>query len=154
MDGRFKAPHEIEVNGPVLVSKKILIDTGTRPRGLPIPVLDQIEFNRLTQIRKGRLEAGPGRHSCAKRKLGRALFHAVHGLPGRSSRAIRAAHFLHRATRYAVHHRTLVTRRIEGDVELLGKCGGDEADYKGGGYQQLLHNLILGLVDALSPTRC
>jgi hypothetical protein len=74
----------------------------------------------------------------------------VHGLPGRSSRAIRAAHFLHRATRYAVHHRTLVTRWIEGDVELLGKCGGDEADNKGGGYQQLLHNLLLGLVDALS----
>ena len=74
----------------------------------------------------------------------------MHGLPGRSSRAIRAAHFLHRATRYAVHHRALVTRWIEGDVELLGKCGGDEANYKGGGYQQLLHNLLLGLVDALS----
>ena len=42
--GRFTAPHEIEVNGEALASDKIFIDTGTRPRVLPIPGLDQVEF--------------------------------------------------------------------------------------------------------------
>jgi pyruvate/2-oxoglutarate dehydrogenase complex dihydrolipoamide dehydrogenase (E3) component len=42
--GRFTAPHEVEVNGEKLTSDKIFINTGTRPRVLPIPGLDQIEF--------------------------------------------------------------------------------------------------------------
>lgn len=42
--GRFTAPHEIEVNGKKLASEKIFINTGTRPRILPIPGLDQVEF--------------------------------------------------------------------------------------------------------------
>ena len=42
--GRFTAPQEIEVNGERLTSDKIFINTGTRPRVLPIPGLDQIEF--------------------------------------------------------------------------------------------------------------
>lgn len=42
--GRFTAPHEVEVNGEKLASDKIFINTGTRPRVLPIPGLDQIEF--------------------------------------------------------------------------------------------------------------
>jgi pyruvate/2-oxoglutarate dehydrogenase complex dihydrolipoamide dehydrogenase (E3) component len=42
--GRFSAPHEVEVNGEKLTSDKIFINTGTRPRVLPIPGLDQIEL--------------------------------------------------------------------------------------------------------------
>jgi len=41
--GRFTAPHEVEVNGEKLASDKIFINTGTRPRVLPIPGLDQVE---------------------------------------------------------------------------------------------------------------
>ena len=41
--GRFTAPHEVEVNGEKLASDKIFINTGTRPRILPIPGLDQVE---------------------------------------------------------------------------------------------------------------
>jgi pyruvate/2-oxoglutarate dehydrogenase complex dihydrolipoamide dehydrogenase (E3) component len=41
--GRFTAPHEVEVNGETLRSEKIFINTGTRPRMLPLPGLDQIE---------------------------------------------------------------------------------------------------------------
>jgi len=42
--GRFTAPHAIEVNGEKLTSDKIFINTGTRPRILPIPGLDQVEY--------------------------------------------------------------------------------------------------------------
>ena len=42
--GRFTTPHEIEVNGEKLASDKIFINTGTRPRILPIPGLDQVEL--------------------------------------------------------------------------------------------------------------
>ena len=38
--GRFTAPHEIEVNGEKLAGDKIFINTGTRPRILPIPGLE------------------------------------------------------------------------------------------------------------------
>ena len=41
--GRFTTPHEVEVNGEKLASDKIFINTGTRPRILPIPGLDQVE---------------------------------------------------------------------------------------------------------------
>lgn len=41
--GRFTASHEIEVNVEKLTSDKIFINTGTRPRILPIPGLDQVE---------------------------------------------------------------------------------------------------------------
>ena len=41
--GRFTAPHEVEVNGERLTSDKIFINTGTRPRTIPIPSIDQIE---------------------------------------------------------------------------------------------------------------
>jgi pyruvate/2-oxoglutarate dehydrogenase complex dihydrolipoamide dehydrogenase (E3) component len=41
---RFTAPHEIEVNGEKLASNKIFINTGTRPRILPIPGIEQIEI--------------------------------------------------------------------------------------------------------------
>jgi pyruvate/2-oxoglutarate dehydrogenase complex dihydrolipoamide dehydrogenase (E3) component len=41
---RFTGPHEIEVNGERLASDKIFINTGTRPRLLPLPGLDKIEF--------------------------------------------------------------------------------------------------------------
>jgi pyruvate/2-oxoglutarate dehydrogenase complex dihydrolipoamide dehydrogenase (E3) component len=41
--GCFTAPHEVEVNGEKLASDKIFINTGTRPRILPIPGLDQVE---------------------------------------------------------------------------------------------------------------
>lgn len=40
---RFSAPHEVAVGGETLTSEKIFINTGTRPRILPIPGLDQIE---------------------------------------------------------------------------------------------------------------
>ncbi|MBC8020576.1 MAG: mercuric reductase [Methyloceanibacter sp.] len=42
--GRFTAPHEIEVNGEKLSSDRIFINTGTRPRILPIPGLDQVAY--------------------------------------------------------------------------------------------------------------
>jgi pyruvate/2-oxoglutarate dehydrogenase complex dihydrolipoamide dehydrogenase (E3) component len=41
--GRFVCPHEIEVEGERLKSDKIFINTGTRPRIVPLPGLDQIE---------------------------------------------------------------------------------------------------------------
>jgi pyruvate/2-oxoglutarate dehydrogenase complex dihydrolipoamide dehydrogenase (E3) component len=42
--GRFTGPHQIEVNGETLSSDKIFINTGTRPRILPIPGLDQVAY--------------------------------------------------------------------------------------------------------------
>ena len=41
---RFTGPHQIEVNGDPLASDKIFINTGTRPRILPIPGLDKIAY--------------------------------------------------------------------------------------------------------------
>lgn len=54
--GRFTSPHAIEVNGETLTSERIFINTGTRPRILPIPGLEEVEVltNRnimdLTQL--------------------------------------------------------------------------------------------------------
>ena len=42
--GRFTGPHEVEVNGETLASDKIFVNTGTRPRILPIPGLDQVPY--------------------------------------------------------------------------------------------------------------
>ena len=42
--GRFTGPHEVEVDGEKLSSDRIFINTGTRPRILPIPGLDQVEY--------------------------------------------------------------------------------------------------------------
>lgn len=42
--GRFTGPHEVAVNGETLSSEKIFINTGTRPRILPIPGLDQVPY--------------------------------------------------------------------------------------------------------------
>ena len=42
--GRFTGSHTIEVNGQILTSKHIFIDTGTRPRIVPIPGLDEVEY--------------------------------------------------------------------------------------------------------------
>jgi pyruvate/2-oxoglutarate dehydrogenase complex dihydrolipoamide dehydrogenase (E3) component len=42
--GRFTGPHKIEVNGEKIASDKIFINTGTRPRILPIPGLDQVDY--------------------------------------------------------------------------------------------------------------
>jgi pyruvate/2-oxoglutarate dehydrogenase complex dihydrolipoamide dehydrogenase (E3) component len=42
--GRFTGPHTVEVNGETLASDKIFINTGTRPRILPIPGLDQVPY--------------------------------------------------------------------------------------------------------------
>jgi pyruvate/2-oxoglutarate dehydrogenase complex dihydrolipoamide dehydrogenase (E3) component len=55
--GRFTRPHEIEVNGEKLASDKIFINTGTRPRILPIPGLDQVEY--LTNRNIMQLDAVP-----------------------------------------------------------------------------------------------
>jgi pyruvate/2-oxoglutarate dehydrogenase complex dihydrolipoamide dehydrogenase (E3) component len=41
--GRFTGPHEVEVNGETLTSDRIVINTGTRPRILPLPGLDEVE---------------------------------------------------------------------------------------------------------------
>ena len=41
---QFTGPHEVEVDGKKLSSDKIFINTGTRPRILPIPGLDQVEY--------------------------------------------------------------------------------------------------------------
>ena len=41
--GRFTGPHEVEVNGEMLTSDRIVINTGTRPRIAPIPGLDEVE---------------------------------------------------------------------------------------------------------------
>lgn len=41
---RFTGPHLVEVNGETLASEKIFINTGTRPRILPIPGLDRIPY--------------------------------------------------------------------------------------------------------------
>lgn len=57
--GRFAASHEVEVNGEVLASEKIFINTGTRPRILPIPGLDKVEY--LTNRNAMDLEAVPDR---------------------------------------------------------------------------------------------
>ncbi len=42
--GRFTGPHEIAVDGETLSGEKIFINTGTRPRILPIPGLDQVAY--------------------------------------------------------------------------------------------------------------
>ena len=42
--GRFTGSHTIEVNGQILTGKHIFIDTGTRPRIVPIPGLDEVEY--------------------------------------------------------------------------------------------------------------
>jgi pyruvate/2-oxoglutarate dehydrogenase complex dihydrolipoamide dehydrogenase (E3) component len=42
--GRFVGPHEIEVNGERLTAERIFINTGTRPRIIPIPGLDQVPY--------------------------------------------------------------------------------------------------------------
>lgn len=42
--GRFVSPNEVEVNGQVLTSKHIFINTGTSPLHLPIPGLDTVEY--------------------------------------------------------------------------------------------------------------
>ncbi len=42
--GRFTGPHTIEVNGELLTSDKIFINTGTRPRVIPIPGLDKVDY--------------------------------------------------------------------------------------------------------------
>ena len=55
--GRFTGPHEIEVNGEALASDKIFINTGTRPRILPIPGLDQVAY--LTNRNIMELDAVP-----------------------------------------------------------------------------------------------
>jgi pyruvate/2-oxoglutarate dehydrogenase complex dihydrolipoamide dehydrogenase (E3) component len=41
---RFTGPHLVEVNGETIASEKIFINTGTRPRILPIPGLDRIPY--------------------------------------------------------------------------------------------------------------
>ena len=41
---KFTGPHEIAVNGETLTSDRIFINTGTRPRILPIPGLDQVAY--------------------------------------------------------------------------------------------------------------
>jgi pyruvate/2-oxoglutarate dehydrogenase complex dihydrolipoamide dehydrogenase (E3) component len=41
--GRFTGPHTVAVNGTELTSEKIFINTGTRPRVIPIPGLDQVD---------------------------------------------------------------------------------------------------------------
>ncbi len=42
--GRFTGPHTVEVNGEELTSEKIFINTGTRPRIIPLPGLDEVDF--------------------------------------------------------------------------------------------------------------
>jgi pyruvate/2-oxoglutarate dehydrogenase complex dihydrolipoamide dehydrogenase (E3) component len=41
--GRFVGPHEVEVNGETLTSDRIFINTGTRPRILDIPGIEEVE---------------------------------------------------------------------------------------------------------------
>jgi len=41
--GRFTGPHEVQVSGETLTSERIVINTGTRPRILDIPGLDQVD---------------------------------------------------------------------------------------------------------------
>jgi pyruvate/2-oxoglutarate dehydrogenase complex dihydrolipoamide dehydrogenase (E3) component len=41
--GRFTGPHAVDVDGEALTSDKIFVNTGTRPRIIPIPGLDQVE---------------------------------------------------------------------------------------------------------------
>ncbi len=43
-DGRFTAPHKIDVNGEELESDRIFIDTGTRPIVPSIPGLEEIDY--------------------------------------------------------------------------------------------------------------
>ncbi|HEX6385749.1 MAG TPA: mercuric reductase [Anaerolineae bacterium] len=42
--GRFTGSHTIEVNGQRLTSGHIFVDTGTRPRVIPIPGLDEVDY--------------------------------------------------------------------------------------------------------------
>ena len=41
---RFTGPHEVEVNGEILASEKIFINTGTRARIIPIPGLEDVPY--------------------------------------------------------------------------------------------------------------
>ncbi len=41
---RFTGPHTVEVNGEELTSQKIFINTGTRPRIIPIRGLDEVDY--------------------------------------------------------------------------------------------------------------
>jgi pyruvate/2-oxoglutarate dehydrogenase complex dihydrolipoamide dehydrogenase (E3) component len=41
---RFTAPHTVKVDGDELVSERIFINTGTRPRIVPIPGLDDVPY--------------------------------------------------------------------------------------------------------------
>ncbi len=43
-NGRFTGPHEVEVNGDTLNSQRIFINTGTRPRVLDIPGIEEVEY--------------------------------------------------------------------------------------------------------------
>jgi hypothetical protein len=95
--------------------------------------------------KKGRREAGPKGYAPAQKgSLGTALLHAVHGLLCCGLRFVGPAHVFHRSAGDVVHHRAFVARWIEGDVELLRECGGDEANDKSGGQQVLLHSVLLG----------
>jgi pyruvate/2-oxoglutarate dehydrogenase complex dihydrolipoamide dehydrogenase (E3) component len=42
--GRFTGPHEVAVNGETLSSDRIFINTGTRPRIIPFPGLDEVAY--------------------------------------------------------------------------------------------------------------
>ncbi|RME98695.1 MAG: mercuric reductase, partial [Chloroflexi bacterium] len=42
--GRFTGPHTVEVNGEELTGDHIFINTGTRPRIIPIPGLDSVDY--------------------------------------------------------------------------------------------------------------
>ncbi|MCA9923076.1 MAG: mercuric reductase [Anaerolineales bacterium] len=42
--GRFTAPHVVKVNGELLMSDKIFINTGTRPRVIPIEGLETVDY--------------------------------------------------------------------------------------------------------------
>ncbi len=66
---RFTAPHEIEVGGETLASEKIFINTGTRPRILPIPGLDQVAVSDQPQHHGSRRGAGSSHR--ARRQLSR-----------------------------------------------------------------------------------
>jgi len=42
--GRFTGPNTVEVNGKTLTGDHIFINTGTRPRIIPIPGLDEVDY--------------------------------------------------------------------------------------------------------------
>lgn len=43
-DPRFMSPHEVEVDGEVISARSIVIATGSSPRGLPIPGLEEAGY--------------------------------------------------------------------------------------------------------------